>query len=357
VRSKISFIFGAEMYSSVLFVNDTRVDNHHGCDAVISAVIALLRRHGMEVKMFWPAHAEWRGDAEFEETISKVDLVLINGEGTIHHDRPAGRQLLELGGRARAEGVPVALINVGWIANGPELVSLLSDFDLVAARDSLSAVRMRAGGANVRVVPDLSLWFAQTRGVRPDGNWSRAGIGITDNVDRFKALALERLRSACGGQTVSIIHGAPGPAGWIRFLRAGVALSEDFIHPARFAALLRLRHRLWWQGSTDTQRFLTHLSSLKLLVSGRFHACTLALSAGTPLIAQASNTDKIEALVHDAGLGSWRCEGLLDVARVHDARAIGWSEQEYKNLCNYLDEAAIEAERLFSDLANLAAGR
>ena len=342
---------------SVLVVNDTRVDRHHGCQAVMGAILSLLRRNQMEPALLWPAHAEWRGDAEFEEKISKVDLVLINGEGTIHHDRPAGRRLLELGARARAEGVPVALINVGWVANGPELVALLDDFDLVAARDSRSAERMRARGVSVRVVPDLSLWFAQARGVRPDANGSRVGIGVTDNVDRFKAIALGRLRSACGGQTVSIIHGAPGPAGWIRFLRAGVALSEDFIHPARFAALLRLRHRLWWQGSTDTQRFLTHLSSLKLLVSGRFHACTLALSAGTPLIAQASNTDKIEALVHDAGLGSWRCEGLLDVARVHDARAIGWSEQEYKNLCNYLDEAAIEAERLFSDLANLAAGR
>jgi len=344
-------------YQSVLVVNDTRVDQHHGCYAVMEAITTLLRRNRMNPELFWPAHVEWRGDAEFEETISKVDLVLINGEGTIHHDRPTGRRLLELGARARAEGVPVALINVGWVANGPELVALLRNFDLIAARDSRSAERMRVGGANVRVVPDLSLWFAQAKGVRPDANGIRADIGVTDNVDRFKALTLERLRSACGGQTVSIIHGAPGPAGWVRFLRGGVALSEDFLHPVRLAALLRLRHRLWWQGSADTQRFLTHLSSLKLLVSGRFHACTLALSAGTPLIAQASNTDKIEALVHDAGLGSWRCEGLLDVARVHDARAIGWSEQEYKNLCNYLDEAAIEAERLFSDLANLAAGR
>jgi polysaccharide pyruvyl transferase WcaK-like protein len=341
----------------VLVVNDTRVDQHHGCQAVMGAILSLLRRNQMEPALLWPAHAEWRGNAEFEETISKVDLVLINGEGTIHHDRPAGRRLLELGARARAEGVPVALINVGWVANGPELVALLDDFDLVAARDSRSAERMRARGVSVRVVPDLSLWFAQARGVKPDANGSRVGIGVTDNVDRFKAIALGRLRSACGGQTVSIIHGAPGPAGWVCFLREGVALSEDVIHPARFVALLRLRHRLWWQGSADTQHFLAHLAALKLLVSGRFHACTLALSAGTPLIAQASNTDKIAALVYDAGLDSWRSEGSLDVARIHEASAIGWSEQEYRNLCNYLDEAASEAERLFSDLANLAAGR
>ncbi|UYG06324.1 polysaccharide pyruvyl transferase family protein [Halomonas sp. M4R1S46] len=342
-------------HRSVLVVNDTRVDHHHGCLAVMGAISLLLRCNGMEPLLFWPAHTEWRGDAEFESTIAKVDLVLINGEGTIHHDRQSGRQLLELGARARAEKVPVALINVGWEANGTDLVTLLNNFDLVVARDSRSAERMRAGGATVRVVPDLSLWFAQAQGIRPGSTGSRAGIGVTDNVDRFKALTLERLRSTCGGQMVSIVYGAPGPGSWLRFLREGVALSKDLRHPARLAALLRLRHRLWWQGSADTQRFLTHLAALKLLVSGRFHACTLALAAGTPLIAQASTTDKIAALFHDAGLDSWRCEGALNVARVHDASASGWSEQEYRSLCAYLDEAVSEVEILFSDLAKLAA--
>jgi hypothetical protein len=338
---------------SVLVVNDTRVDLHHGCNAVMGAITSLLRSHCMEPVLFWPAHAEWRGNAQFEETISKVDLVLINGEGTIHHDRPAGRRLLDLGAWASTEGVPVALINVGWETNGPEFVASLSDFDLIAARDSRSAERMRVGGANVRVVPDLSLWFARVQGIRPYSNGGRAGIGVTDNVDRLKALTLERLRLACGGQTVSIVHGTRGVEGWVRFLRGGVALSEDFRYPARFAALLQLSHRLWWQSSLDTQGFLTQLSSLKLLVSGRFHACTLALAAGTPLIAQPSNTDKIEALFHDAGLDSWRCGGSLDAASIYDARAIGWSEHEYRCLCAYLDEAENEVKRLFSDLANL----
>lgn len=341
----------------VLVVNDTRVDQHHGCQAVMGTISSLLRRNNMEVALFWPAHTGWQGDTAFENRLADVDLVLINGEGTIHHDRLAGRQLLELGARARAEGIPVALINVGWEANGPDLVSLLDDFDLVAARDSRSAKRMRAGGATVQVVPDLSLWFARAQGIIPHRSGPRAGIGVTDNVERFKALALERLRSDCGGQLVSIVHGDPGPVGWIRFLREGVALSRDLRHPARLSALLRLRHRLWWRGSADIQRFLTGLGTLKLLVSGRFHACTLALAAGTPLIAQASNTDKIAALFHDAQLDSWRHEGSLDVALVNEASERGWSEKEFRNLCDYLDEASSSAEKLFSDLAKLAAIR
>lgn len=338
----------------VLVLNDTRVDNHIGCQAVMSAITSMLLRYDLEPSMFWPAHKNWHGDAKFKETFAKSDLIIINGEGTIHHDRPAGRRLLEIGALARAERVPVALINVGWEANGPEFVSLLNDFDLISARDSRSAEHMRAGGVNVRVVPDLSLWFARSQGIRPSKSAKRVGIGVTDNVDRFKSLALNSMRSSIRGQLVSIVHGAPGPIGWVRFLRGGVALSEDLQHPSRLAALLRLRHNLWRQGSTDTQQFIAHLAAFKLLVSGRFHACTLALAAGTPVISQASNTDKIAALFHDAGLDSWRCEGLLDADRIHDASAYGWSDHEYRNLCVYLDQAVGKTEKLFSDLAKLA---
>lgn len=357
------YFYGVEMfvkeknykeYKNVLLVNDTRVDKHHGCQAVMNAIFVLLQRNLMKPALSWPAHLEWCNVAEFDEVLPKADLVVINGEGTIHHDRPAGRRLLELGARARAESVPVALINVGWEANGPEFVSLLNDFDLVSARDSRSAEHMRAGGATVRVVPDLSLWFARSQGVRPNTSTKRVGIGVTDNVDRFKSLALNSMRSSIDGQLVSIVHGAPGPTGWVRFLRGGVALSEDLQHPSRLAALLRLRHNLWRQGSTDTQQFIAHLAAFKLLVSGRFHACTLALAAGTPVISQASNTNKIAALFHDAGLDSWRCKGLLDAVKVHDASAHGWSEHEYRNLCVYLDQAVGKTEKLFSDLAKLA---
>ncbi len=96
-----------------------------------------------------------------------------------------------------------------------------------------------------------------------------------------------------------------------------------------------------------------HLEAAGLRALLRLYA---GVRCWAPWIAQASNTDKIAALFHDAGLDSWRCERSLDVARV-DAKASGWSEQEYRSWCAYLDEAASEVERLFSDLAKLAANR
>lgn len=326
----------------VLLVNDTRVDGHHGCTAVMTTLERLLAGQGLGVCGRWPAHADWRGDPGFAEALSLSRLVVVNGEGTIHHDRPAGRRLLEIGAAARAAGVPAALVNTGWEANGPELTAMLADFALLAARDSTSATQMRAGALAVRVVPDFSLNSAP-----PDPLARRGGIGVTDNVDRLRALRLARLRRSVGGRWISIHHRRP----WASFLRAGLSLRADLPRPVRLAGLVALRHGMWRASQDDPARFLDELARLDLLVSGRFHACTLALVAGTPFVAQASNTRKIATLIADAGLEPWRATLPEDPRRI-DAR--GWSLAEDEARRDYLSRARTEAAALAADLRELA---
>lgn len=329
----------------VLVVNDTRVDRHHGCARVMQALFALMARHAMAPVLAWPAHVEWRGNPAFAAALGRARLVIVNGEGTIHHDRAAGLRLLEIGAAARELGIPAALINCGWEANGARAAALLADFALVCARDSESAAQMRDGAPNVTVVPDLSLYLPM-----PDAAASRTGIGFTDNVDRLGALALEAARKACGGTTVSIHR----PAAWARFLRGGLALREDLGHPARLASLLALRHRLWRASQEDTDAFIRGLGTLSLLVSGRFHACTLALAAGTPFIATASNTGKIAHLIADASLEPWRAQAELTPAAIRLAADAGFSPSERAARLEYLNAARTSADALFAELRKLA---
>ena len=339
---------------SVLVLNDTRCDRHYGCDSVIGAISKLLDKNGFKNISFWPAHREWRNNAIFDRLISDSDLVLVNGEGTIHHNKAEGKRLLEIGGRAKREGVPAALINAGWEANGEDFVQLLGDFDIVTARDGVSAKRMGSGKINVSIVPDLSLWFAQSQGFSPVSNHGRSGVGVTDNVDRFKALRLENIRSVSNSAMVSIAYGETGVSGCVRFIRDGISLSEDIIYPARLASLIGLRYRHWRQPKIDANGFISRLANLELLVSGRFHACTLALAAGTPLVALPSNTDKISALFGDVGLDKWRCTASINPDLLGYAKEYGWRQTEFSNICDYLRYASMAAERLFSDLAKLA---
>ena len=333
----------------VCILNDTRVDRHHGCERVMGAIETLLARHGMEVAGACPAHADWRQQPGFLRALERSRLLLVNGEGTLHHDRPAARRLLEAGAHARAAGVPAVLVNAGWEANGPELQAMLEDFALVAVRDSASAAEIRASGHACRVVPDLSLY-----GPAPaPASAARERIVFTDSVDRFKSVALERCRRQVGGDTLSIVFPPPGAAGYLRFLRQGFA-ARDALSPARLMRIVQLRHRLCRTSFTRTEPFLSALGRYRLLVSGRFHACTLALITGTPFISLPSNTGKIAALVADMGLAPWRANTPLDARSIAEASAAGWFAQEREAIASHLDAARSASEGLFQDIRELA---
>jgi polysaccharide pyruvyl transferase WcaK-like protein len=333
----------------VCILNDTRVDRHHGCERVMSAIETLVSRNGMQVIGSCPAHADWRERPEFLRAMEAARLVIVNGEGTIHHDRPAGRRLLEIGARARAAGIPAVLVNAGWEANGPELLAMLKDFALVSLRDSASAEAVRASGQDCRVVPDLSLYGSAPQATGP----ARERIVFTDSVDRFKAVDLERCRREVGGDTLSIVFPPPGAAGYLRFLRQGFA-ARDALTPARLMRIVRLRHRLCRNSYTRTEPFLSALGRYRLLVSGRFHACTLALITGTPFVSVPSNTGKIATLVRDAGLQPWRASTRLDARSIAEASAAGWSAQEREAIEGHVTRARADAERLFQDIRGLA---
>lgn len=334
----------------VCMLNDTRVDRHHGCERVMNAIGALATANGMEVLATSPAHSDWTRNGAFLRALERSRLIIVNGEGTLHHDRSAARKLLEIGRFARVYGKPVALVNAGWEANSPDFLRMLEDFDLLSMRDAASARAVRAGGLSCRVVPDLSLY-----GPAPAGSQRGSGerLGFTDSVDRFKAVELDACRRRMGGDFVSIVFPAPGPLGHLRFVRQGFGV-RDVRTPATLLRISAMRHRLARSSFRETERFLASLAGYRLLVSGRFHVCTLALITGTPFIAVPSNTGKIAALIADAGLQPWRASASLDERGIGEAHAAGWTAQEREAIASHVYAARAGAEKLFRDMRSLA---
>lgn len=327
----------------VVVVNDTRVDRHHGCGRVMRTLLGLAEANGLEAIATAPAHADWRDDAAFMTALDRARLVIVNGEGTLHHDRPAGVRLLRIGAEARARNIPAALINASWQGNGPALAERLADFALVAAREQRSAAEIAAAGHGARVVPDLSLYEP----VEPP--LSRQGVGFTDSVVRELVPALEAARRRVGGRSAPIQYGG----GILSWVRQGLA-REDLGHPARLTALIAARLASAPARLADDAGYMARIASLDLLVTGRFHAATFALAARTPLLALDSNTHKITALVEDAGLDPRR---LIEPRELTLDRltAASWTAAEQANLADYLADGRRATDVLFADLAKLAA--
>lgn len=332
--------------ANVLLANDTTIDMHHGCTAVMSSLEALLSNRGLNVVARIPAHFNYDSIVDFERLFEGVDLVVINGEGTVHDDCLAGSRLVEFGVQAKRWGKRVVFLNSGWYNNSRSLTELLSKFDLVAMRDSASADAVREFVPSVLTVPDLSLLV----NLIPETS-ARIGVAFTDNVNRYQSLKLAGLRKAFGGVPLSIHK--KGGFSRVSFLRLGVSLRQDFVTPI-FAGRLIAERNVFFNASLEKlEDFLTEISRVELLVSGRFHACTLAILCNTPFISQASNTPKIKSLCQDIGLESWRYNEVLTLGNINDALAKGWSPLESEARLAYLNKSAECAKLLMDDVVDL----
>lgn len=329
-----------------VLLNDTRVDRHHGCDRVFAAISRHCRASSIDIIATSPAHADWQVNHEFLRSFESADLVVVNGEGTIHDDLPAGERLLQAGRYAKAINIPAVLINCTWANNGPYLHDLAASFSLVAVRERESARQLERSVSQIMVVPDLSLdglaWY----------EGPRAGIGIGDSVVRQKALTLRQLKRDINARYIPMQYPLRGPMGAARYIREFQS-RKDLSSPLQALRYLACRLEQWKCATQDHQSYFTLIERLELFITGRFHGVCLALGLGTPVLALASNTNKIHSMLDDAGLKNRVVQpsGLTE----HPIGQWGqWRDNEAEALREYLENARTARASLFDRLRELA---
>lgn len=336
------------MRKAVVF-NDTRADRHHGCTTVMETITRLCETNGIEIQRFVPARAIWRNDPDIRGAMARADLVIVNGEGTIHHGRPAGRSLLEVASLARELGCACALINTTWAANGSDLAQMAAAFDLISVRETASQAELAAEGVAARVIPDMAL-YADTP------KRARHGIGVTDSVIASTSVALQKRMTGLGAQPIGLLHGRRSPLEVARNLRR-YQLDPD-ARSQGWGAILRTAMNDWRVQSDARDGFLDTLARLELMVTGRFHAVILSLATQTPVIAVPSNTHKNAATLRDAGMEPWRAPDSVDQIDAElIERARRWTPTEAEALANWLARSRAAMDTLFSEIAALPSAR
>src|SRR5215204_5883676 len=91
------------------------------------------------------------------DALMGIDILVVNGEGTMHHGAPLAYRLADLAELAREVSLPTALINSVYEVNPPDLVGRLKRFDRLYVRDATAAAEAERDGLEAQVVPDLSL--------------------------------------------------------------------------------------------------------------------------------------------------------------------------------------------------------
>lgn len=344
------------MLTAILF-NDTSHNKHHGCQIVVRQIYALAQEAGIRIVKACPMRHDWRRDEALKREIAKVDLCLINGEGTLHDDAKAARVLVELAPFCRERNVPCYLINSVWQRNSMELVDAARSFSGIYLRDHLSQAELARFGVTGEVVPDLTLSAAAPVAQRRDG------LLVNGSFYEERTQEAWRLYRDAGGvlhylsiQSMPQIQWGKGFAGYFwrslrsyfKALRARYKAlrMEDFGRelPARQIKTMRWRYSL-----STSALFLQRLASSRGVITGRFHCVTLCLLSGTPFFAISSNTHKIEGLLTQCGLSGRIFDDYASA--FSSVQQIDFSEEEKQAVNRFVEDCAMRARQMFGQIA------
>lgn len=245
---------------------------HMGTVAACTAIRQSLGQRGL-------TEIGWANDgAGFDNVLAqaarKPALVVLNGEGTLHHSAPRAVELLEICTRAKDMGLRVAVVNTVWERNSDAMAATLATADAVHVRDSLSRAALPADSL-AQVTPDVSihLFLQALCGAK---SAPVHDLAVMDSVVPAISDALLRFAEQ------EILPMFAMPLGNLRKMRQDVAARSGPVWPRVLQLPDVLTSRAW--------------------VTGRFHGLIAALCAGRPVCALPSNTAKVEGFLLDTGL-------------------------------------------------------
>lgn len=320
-------------------LNDTSTRYHHGCSRVMRVLEDSLRKEGIILSGSSRAHENWKHDRAFLTALDACDIIIINGEGTIHDAAPGAKRLLDIIHSPQRRGRPVVLLNSIWQNNPNDWVKLLDRCDIVAVRDSQSAKELGAAGfSRARFVPDLSVTGAAEVTHSP-----RNQLVVGDSVRQTARHALAKLAQAQGAV----------------YLPTKTLKNSIWQNPL-FAALLWRIYTGVFSGPVPTFRmapdeadYLRELSAATGHFTGRFHGVCLSMVAETPFIALASTTSKIQTLLADAGLPASRLRDVQSLLNDPYQTVPAFSDLEIESIRKFRSSANASARDLFKDIRAL----
>lgn len=191
---------------------------------------------------------------ETKEAILNCDLMVINGEGTMHDNQVAMRRIMRTASWAKEQGKKVILVNSLWNRNetsefGPDI------FDKIYVRDLKSAEEIRRDyRVKVEVLPDIAL------------------------ATRFKFG--EKLK-----RDVDILFES---GFYNRELKAKLVEENPWLKETKHCDIMA------W-GAFPA--FCRQIAKAKLVITQRFHTTIACILTRTPFVSFEGNTPKIKGLM------------------------------------------------------------
>lgn len=306
----------------VAIFNDTSTVGHFGCDIVMDVLRQAVKQRGGKIIYRHSVGHDWRTSRPAKEAIDAATIVIVNGEGSMHHSKSNARALAALGPYCAAAGKPGYLVNATLEANDEAIMADLLAFRRIYVRDSASRAEVSASGGDAAVVGDLSFGCA----LPPWSGVSRKPV-VVDSVVRPDLPKLARIADRLGTDFVTMRHTKSGMAFAKRRWRGGFSVKRRCPLP----------------GVGNSIEFAGYIGRHSHVITGRYHALCFAINMGVPVSVMRSNTGKSEALISDAGLDP---ERIITSSQPPEMQP--YSDAEKANIAAFLSAVRAGQTQMFN---------
>lgn len=298
---------------------------HFGPNHVISTICSGLKENGVQ-PVGWANG--WQGLARLLSRLQRVpDIVVLNGEGTLHHDNERAVSLLAMANTLKQLGARAVLINSVWEANTNLSNSLLKCFDVISVRESHSLRQISKIRPDAVGVPDLGFVSFPTK---PEKKPAHNNWGIIDAAIPQSATALLDFAHA---NTMEYFVMEERPRIFRRHFKAQKLPEKQ---PVVLRELDLQAHPFW--------------------ITGRFHGALALMAAQIPFAALHTNTYKMAGMLEDAGLSKallpqgWFQlpeNGKMElINQVHKS----WDKTMKQKISSYREHAISRSTELFKQI-------
>lgn len=290
---------------NVVVLNDTRSEHHHGCSRVMNCIDHYLKNYSSSI-VYSAVGVNWQQSETLKRKIVTADVVIVNGEGTIHHNSSSGLALVKVANFAKKYGVKSYLINMTYQANDFSYKKYLVDFERIFVRESYSKSELKDLGIDSEVVPDL------TFSVIPENheNLKTDNILITCSVKKHVTIALEEkfppaenvIFSSIFNQNQTTVGNITVSKRLLNILKNNTP--SQMVKKLTTAVTSRISStkKINWQIQYTHPEYADFLAQAKIVICGRFHAMTICMNQGTSFLAIESNSHKMSGTLTDIGL-------------------------------------------------------
>lgn len=303
------------MTKKALLINDTSDAYHWGCFGTSSEIQAQLQDRGYTVSRFGvvdvhnlkiaPRNSEQMADTGFQrafcadnpnliQLLTEADVVILNGEGTLHGVGQAAFNLLYIAHLAQHEfNKPVHAINMSLFpadsgsADGPQdrfYATYLGSLERIVLRESQSFGIAKSLGLNATLGFDCLPLFLKRQEIEPLPPQGKVivlggGLGLTPDAMAGITAALTK---SFDDYTFRYVTGAQGHP----------ALDDAPLLEA-LSGMTQVEHYT----AQSFEDWIETINTASCLVSGRFHHSIAAAFVNTPVVSFRAGTPKLTALM------------------------------------------------------------